>query len=74
MEMEKNGLGCQVTCRIGDEKAPLMTLKLSVADDLQAKLIREHFSTSPSCYTAAFWPFSPGTRACGGPIPRSSSI
>ncbi len=47
MEMEKNGLGCQVTCRIGDEKAPLMTLKLSVADDLQAKLIREHFLDQP---------------------------
>ena len=47
VEMEKNGLGCQVTCRIGDEKAPLMTLKLSVADDLQAKLIREHFLDQP---------------------------
>ena len=47
VEKEKNGLGCQVTCRIGDEKAPLMTLKLSVADDLQAKLIREHFLDQP---------------------------
>ena len=47
VETEKNGPGCQVTCRIGDEKAPLMLLKLNVADELQASLIREHFLEQP---------------------------
>ncbi len=47
VEIEKTGAGCRVTCRIGDGAAPLMTLTLGVADDLQAKMIRDRFLDQP---------------------------
>ena len=45
--IEKNGTGCLVACRIGDKTDPLLTLTLNVADELQAKLIRENFLEQP---------------------------
>ncbi len=47
VETEKTDTGCRVTCRIGDGETPLMTLSLGVADDLQAKMIRDQFLDQP---------------------------
>lgn len=47
VEIEKNGTGCLVTCRIGDKAEPLLTLSLTVADEFQAQLIRENFLEQP---------------------------
>ena len=45
--MEKLENGITVTCTVKDDGAPLLSLSLKVADDLQAQLIREHFLTDP---------------------------
>ncbi len=47
MKTEKTDTGCRVICRIGDSETPLMTLSLGVADDLQAKMIRDQFLDQP---------------------------
>ena len=45
--MKKLENGITVTCTVKDDGAPLLSLSLKVADDLQAQLIREHFLTDP---------------------------
>ena len=47
VEILKGENGCQVTCRIQDKDTSLMALTLNVADDLQAKLIKEQFLDQP---------------------------
>ena len=47
VEILKGENGCQVTCRIQDKAVFLLSLTLNVADDLQAKLIKEQFLSQP---------------------------
>lgn len=47
VDIVKGDNGCQVTCRVQDKDTALLSLTLNVADDLQAKLIREQFLDQP---------------------------
>ena len=46
--IERYAEGCMVTCTINDAGMPLMSLKLWVADNAQAKLVKERFIDAPS--------------------------
>ncbi len=46
--IERYAEGCMVTCTINDAGMPLMSLKLWVADNAQAKLVKERFIDDPS--------------------------
>ena len=45
--IEKLDRGCTVTCTINDDKVPLLSFTLRVADQMQAQLIKEIFLDDP---------------------------
>ncbi len=47
VEIQRLDRGYQVTCTVHDADQPLLSVSLTVGDDLQAQMVREHFLDDP---------------------------